>query len=665
MCGISGIVSSRFTSADLQPTIERMARSIRHRGPDGTSVRCFGAPVISQSAALGHNRLAIIDVSDAGREPMTNEDGTLWLVFNGEIYNFQELRSQLESHGHHFHSRTDAEVIVHLYEEAGAACVEKLDGIFAFAILDLRRDLLFLARDAVGVKPLFYAATPDHFLFGSEIKALLASSIITPVPDWQAISDFFTFLYVPGPRTAFDGIQQLPPAHSLTLHLKDNSISQMRYWEVARREDLESLPYGKLKSRIREVLTEAVNRQLVSDVPLGVFLSGGIDSTIVAGLAKREKKDIQTYTLALAGEEYLFFNEAEKARVVSRHLGTEHFELSVEFPDLFEILNIVELFDQPFANPTSYLMHQLSQKAREHITVALCGAGGDELFAGYPRSSAVRMARRIGWFPRPLLRFGANAILLLRDSHQTPYLRRARKFLGGLDSDFFVQYANWTYFLNEDQKHRLIHRGLRGASARDDLHSSVDALRSAYAQSRLRDQDNRILQMDLKTFLVDNILEYTDRMSMATALEVRVPLLDTAFVEMSLNAPFAHKFRNGESKAILVDSFAEFFPPEARHAPKRGFNAPLGLWAGKLFDPYFDASLHGSHPLRKRLGDDVGAAWNDGILDWNFVQELRFQHRHGKRDNSHELFACILFDVWWRKYMKKSQPPVQWQTSRN
>jgi asparagine synthase (glutamine-hydrolysing) len=665
MCGISGIATRRLDRAELEGSIERMARAIRHRGPDGLNFRCFMPPVISQHVALAHNRLAIIDISAAGSEPMCNEDETIWLVFNGEIYNFQELRSRLESRGHRFHSHTDAEVIVHLYEEAGAACVRELNGIFAFAILDLRRDLLFLARDPIGVKPLFYAASSDHLLFGSEIKALLASSILTAAPDWQAISDFFTFLYVPGPRTAFHGIRQLPPAHCLTLHLKDNSISLARYWEVARREDLESAPYAKSKSQIQQTLAEAVNRQLVSDVPLGVFLSGGIDSTIVAGLAKREKKDIQTYTLTLAGEEYRFFDEAEKARDVSRHLGTEHFEMSVEFPDLFEFLNVVELFDQPFANPTSYLMHQLAQKAREHITVALCGAGGDELFAGYPRSSAVRIARHIGWLPRPLLRFGANAMLLLRDSHQTPHLRRARKFLGGLDSDFFVQYANWTYFLNEDQKLRLIHGGVRGTSPCNNLHSSVDTLRSAYAQSRLRNQDNRILQMDLKTFLVDNILEYTDRMSMATALEVRVPLLDTAFVEMSLNTPFAYKCRSGESKAILIDAFEEFFPPGARHAPKRGFNAPLALWTGKLFDPYFDASLLGSHPLRKRLGDDIGAAWNDGILDLNFIQELRLQHRHGTRDNSHELFACILFDVWWRKYIKKSHPVAQSQMVQN
>jgi asparagine synthase (glutamine-hydrolysing) len=665
MCGISGIATKHLERAELQDSIERMARAIRHRGPDGLEFRFFAPPVISQNVALAHNRLAIIDVSSAGREPMSNEDGTVWLVFNGEIYNFEETRQRLKSRGHRFHSQTDAEVIIHLYEEVGPACVKQLDGIFAFAILDLKRDLLFLARDPIGVKPLFYAVTPNHFLFGSEIKALLASSIVTSTPDWQAISDFLTYLYVPGPRTAFDSILQLPPAHCLTLHLLDNSISLERYWDVSRRKDLESITYEKLKCHIQETLSAAVKRQLVSDVPLGVFLSGGIDSTIVAGLAKREKQDIQTYTLTLAGYEYRYFDETEKARAVSRHLRTEHHELSLEFPDLLEMLDLVEFFDQPFANPTSYLMRQLSQKAREHITVALCGAGGDELFAGYPRASAVRLARDIAWIPRPLLHLGANALSYLRDSHQTPYLRRARKFLGGLDADFFVQYVNWTYFMNEDQKRLILPSRLSDNSSRNGLHSSVDVLRSAYAQTSLQDEDNRVLQMDLKTYLVDNILDYTDRMSMATALEVRVPLLDSAFVEMSLNAPFAYKIRNRESKAVLVDAFEEFFPLEARNAPKRGFNAPLALWAGKLFDPYFDASANTSHPLRKRLGDDVGAAWRDGILDMNFIQQLRLQHRQGKRDNAHELFACILFDVWWRKYIKKSQPFIHWQTGQS
>ena len=660
MCGISGLATKRLGEVDLQATIVRMANAIRHRGPDGMNVRCFEPPGISQGVALGHNRLAIIDVSQAGREPMTNEDGTVWLVFNGEIYNFQELRKHLDSRGHRFHSRTDAEVIIHLYEEMGSSCVKELNGIFAFAILDLRRDLLFLARDPIGVKPLFYAATPDCFLFGSEIKAILASSLVDHNVNWQAVSDFFTYLYVPGPQTAFREIQQIPPGHSLTVRLRDNSITIGRYWNVCRNSKFEHSSYEQLKSSIRETLTESVKRQLVSDVPIGVFLSGGIDSTIVTGLAKKEKQDIQTYTLSFTGEEFRFYNEAGKARSVSRHLDTEHFELSLDHPDVASILDLVEFDDQPFANPTSYLMRQLSLKARQHITVALCGAGGDELFAGYPRTSAIRAARGLGWVPRPFLQLASNALGYVRDSYRTPYLRRARKFLGGLNSDFFVQYANWTYFMNEDEKGQL----LRRASTSSGLCSSIEVLRKAYSQSSLSEQDNRVLEMDLNTFLVDNVLDYTDRMSMATALEVRVPLLDPLFVEMSLNIPFAYKIQNSESKSILVDSFREFFPPEARSAPKRGFNAPLGLWYERLFDPYFDAADRSSSPLQTQFGEDVGASWRDGILDFRFIQRLRREHRQRRRDCAHELFACIIFDVWWRKYVKHTVPLVHWQTNK-
>jgi len=665
MCGISGIVSRRLDRAELEPVIERMARSIRHRGPDGTHIEYFGPPAISRNAALGHNRLAIIDVSEAGREPMTNEDGTVWLVFNGEIYNFEELRPRLEERGHRFHSHTDAEVIIHLYEEVGPACVTALNGIFAFAILDLKSDVLFLARDPIGVKPLFYASTQDNFLFGSEIKAILASSLIAATMNRQAVSDFFTFLYVPGPETAFEGIVQLPPAHSLTLRLTDLSISIKRYWDVSPQEEFEHSSYDQLVAQIRERLAASVKRQLVSDVPLGVFLSGGIDSTIVAGLAKREKTDIQTYTLALPGEEYRFYDEAGKGRAASRHLGTEHFELSLERPDPTKILDLVEFSDQPFANPTTYLMHQLSKKAREHITVALCGAGGDELFAGYPRTSAVRLARRLGWMPRPLLRFGKNLLGLLRDSHQNPHLRRARKFLGGLDSDFLVQYLNWTYFLNEQQKHQLLDGRSGSETARNGVRPSVDVLRAAFDQCSLPNFDNRVLQLDLKTFLADNVLEYTDRMSMAVGLEVRVPLLDPGFVEMSLNTPFAYKTRDGNPKAILVDAFPEFFPPAARNARKRGFNAPLGRWIGPLFDDYFQASLERSHPLREKLGEDIGSAWREGILDFDFIRQLRAEHHQGQHDRSHELFSCMIFDVWWRKYVRKTQPLAYWSASKD
>ena len=660
MCGISGIVSKRLGPPELGPIIERMASSMQHRGPDGTHVRCFGPPAISHGAALGHNRLAIIDVSEAGREPMTNEDGTLWLTFNGEIYNFGDLRPRLEQGGHRFHSQTDAEVILHLYEEAGPACVNELDGIFSFAMLDLKQDLLFLARDPVGVKPLFYAATPEHFLFGSEIKAILASSLVPATMNRQAISDFFTFLYVPGPETAFEGIRQLAPAHSLLVRLADLSIATKRYWDVPAREDLEHSSFDDLKAKIREQLAAAVKRQLVSDVPLGVFLSGGIDSTIVAGLAKKEKLDVRTYTLTLPGEEHRFYDESEKARAVSRHLGTEHVELPLERPDLAAMLDLVEFSDQPFANPTIFLMHQLSRKAREHITVALCGAGGDELFAGYPRSTALRLAERLRWVPRPLLRLGGELLRPFRDSHQNPHLRRARKFLQGLDSDFLLQYSNWTYFLNETEKHRLLHGGLPGHNGRNGLRPSVEVLRTAFEECTVPETDNRILQLDVKTFLADNVLEYTDRMSMATALEVRVPILEPSFIELGLNTPFAYKIREAHPKAILVDAFADFFPPEARDAPKRGFNAPLGQWMGLFLDEYFQASLDRAHPLKRQLGEDVGLAWSEGILDFDFIQQLRNEHRDGRSDRSHELFACIVFDVWWRKYIRQTLPFSHW-----
>jgi asparagine synthase (glutamine-hydrolysing) len=660
MCGISGIASKRLDEARLHRTIERMAASLRHRGPDGTDIRCFVPPAISEMVALGHNRLAIIDVSDAGREPMSNEDGTVWLVFNGEIYNFADLRPDLESRGHRFRSRTDAEVILHLYEESGAACVNQLNGIFAFAILDLKRELLFLARDPIGVKPLFYAAPGETFLFGSEIKAILASSMISRAVNWQAASDFFTFLYVPGPDTIFEGVFQVPPAHTLTVRLGDHSISMARYWNVSRLQEVEHSSYQTSKEQLRETLAASVTRQLVSDVPIGVFLSGGIDSTIVAGLAKREKPDVETYTLGFPGRGYEFYNEAEMGRAVSKHLGTRHFELSLESPDLLEIVDLVECSDQPFANPTTYLMHQLSKRAREHITVALCGAGGDELFAGYPRSSAVRLARKLNWAPRPLLRFGGKLLSLLHDSHKSPRLRRARQFLEGLDPDFVAQYANWTYFMDEPAKQRLFSKKRDSFGGSNGWKPSVNILRDTLEQCSLPNADNRILELDLKTFLPDNILEYTDRMSMATALEVRVPLLDAGFVELSLNTPFHYKIRNGRTKAVLVDAFEEFFPPAVRNAPKRGFNAPLGQWISQLFDPYFEASYQESHPLRKKLGDDVGVTWRNGILDFDFMQQLRGEHRKGVRDNSHELFACIIFDTWWRKYIDQTQQLVYW-----
>jgi asparagine synthase (glutamine-hydrolysing) len=653
MCGICGIVSPRAPS-ELQGALDAMVESLLHRGPDGQDAKIFQSSGLACAVGFGHARLAIIDLSDAGRQPLSNEDGTIWLIFNGEIYNFKELRAELEAKGHRFRTQTDSEVIVHLYEELGTSCPERLNGMFAFAILDLPKRRLLFARDHIGVKPLYYWSGPGGFVFGSEIKAILASGLYSPEVDWQGVHDYFTYLYTPCPATVFRGIRQLPPAHRLVYDLSGGVPKIERYWQVSRREDVERASIPALREQLRALLTDSVKRQLISDVPLGVFLSGGVDSTIVTGLARREGIPLQTFTVVFEGEEFAFYNEQEISRQVSRHLGTVHQELSVAPSDPAAMLNLVEFFDQPFGNPTAYLMYLICAQARKHITVALNGAGGDELYAGYPRYRAARLAHRLRWIPRSFLRAGSGVLDLFHDSYRTMRLRRARKFLEGLDADFPRQFVKWTYFFDEPAKAELIsphaHNGGHGP-----CDSSERLIRQAGEHSALAEFENRMLHADVLTFLPDNILEYTDKMGMAVALEARVPLLDYRFVEFSLNVPFAFKLKDGQSKWLLRESFPEFFPPAARTAPKRGFNAPLAHWMLHVFDDYFEPGRRPGHS-QDLFGEDAGATWREGILNPAFVQELRGQHQRGLRDNSYELFSILMFDVWWRKYIKRSLP---------
>ena len=594
---------------------------------------------------------------------MCNEDGTVWIVFNGEIYNFLELREELEAKGHEFISRTDTEVVIHLYEELGPGCVKRLNGMFCFAILDLRNRNLLLARDHIGVKPLYYCALPECFLFGSEIKTILASNCYKVDVNWQAVYDYFTYLFVPCPETVFEGILQVPPAHFLVFNLADGSFHIEQYWQPQRLEEVEQAPLDDLKVQVRRLLTESVGSQLVSDVPLGIFLSGGMDSTIVTGLAKQTGASVRTFTLVFQGKDFKDYNEQETARAVACHIGTEHHEINVPTSDLMDMLNLIEFFDQPFGNPTFYLMYLISKYAREHITVALCGAGGDELYAGYPRYRAMQLARRLRPMPRSLLRLGAKALNHIHDPHHKPQLRRVKQFLEGLDNDSIRQFAKWTYFFDADKKERLILDSHAIDNCPTGVAPSERFLRTAIGQSPLSDPDNRLLHLDIQTFLVDNVLEYTDKTSMAVGLEVRVPLLDHRAVEYGLNVPFAYKLRNGKSKILLRETFAEFFPRQVLKAPKRGFSVPLPRWMLETFDAYFEASQAGVHPLKDLLGSDIGATWQEGILNWSFIQELRAEHRQGRRDNSYELFAVIIFDVWWRKYIKGSLPLVHWNSA--
>jgi asparagine synthase (glutamine-hydrolysing) len=644
MCGICGSVN---LSDDGH--LARMTESLAHRGPDDSGVRFFPP----EKVGLGHRRLSIIDLSAAGHQPMSSADETLWIVFNGEIYNFLDLRSELEAKGHRFHSQTDTEVILRQYEEEGAECLARLNGMFAFALLDRRRQKLILARDHFGIKPLYYYQENGRFVFGSEIKAILTSGVYSPDINWQGLHDYFTYLYVPTPETMFRGIRQVPPAHVLELDLRTNETSLRRYWQPQGMNGANinggngggKSSYEDDKRELRELLADSVRRQMISDVPLGVFLSGGVDSPVLTGLmAQASAQPVKTFTIVFQGKNVEFYDERDIARKVARKFGTEHQEIPVDLTEPLEMLNLVDHFDQPFGNPTFYLMYLISKHTRPLATVALCGAGGDELFAGYPRYRAIALARMIRRVPKPLLGGLRRALDFAQDDYRTMTLRRARQFLDGLDDDFARQFVNWTYFLNERQKHSLLRQVERAGAGHDvGILPSERIVRRSLDESSISDFGNRVLHLDVQTFLPDNILEYTDKMSMAVSLEVRVPYLDYRFVERSLKIPFAHKLRGGKGKAILKDVFADILPEENIKAPKKGFNFPLAVWMRDHFDGYFDRQM-GEQMVRR-----------EGILNWDYIQLLRGQHRAGKADNSYALFSIIMFDVWYRKYISGAE----------
>ena len=630
MCGIAGIVS--FTDASA---IERMTDVQAHRGPDDQGTHIFS----NERIALGHRRLSIIDLSAAGHQPMSNDDGTIWITFNGEIYNFIELRQTLEAKGVRFKSKSDTEVILRLYEDVGSEFVKQLNGMFAFALLDLRKRTLLLARDHCGIKPLYYYPQNGRFVFASEIKGILASGLYSREVNWQGVHDYFTYLYVPCPETIFRGIFQVPPAHTLELDLRSNDAELKCYWDVdSEASDNGHGGYEETKKRLRDLLTDATSRQMISDVPLGVFLSGGVDSPILTGLmAGKSSQPVKTFTVVFQGDGLEIYNERDGARRVAQKYSTDHSETVVDISQPLEMLDLLDHLDQPFGNPTYYLMYLISRAAREHVTVALSGAGGDELFAGYPRYRAAGISKWLRPFPQPLLAATSTALGFVSDDYRSPTLRRARQFVAGLDSDLAREFVNWTYFLKENEKQSLM--SAAGPHVNGGKLDSYRVVRKFLERSQLTDSGNKLLHVDLKTFLPDNILEYTDKMSMATSLEVRVPYLDYRLVEESLKWPFRYKLRSGRGKLILKETFADLIPEENVRAAKRGFNFPLAAWMRDKFDSYFETQMNQSYVQRQ------------GLFRWEYIQALRQRHREGRNDNSYPLFALIVFDAWYRKYI--------------
>ena len=618
MCGICGY----YGMVD-QEMIDRMTQTLYHRGPDdgGTFMST------SDKVALGHRRLSILDLTKAGHQPMSNHDGTIWIIYNGEVYNFLELRDKLETSGIKFNSRTDTEVILACYEKYGTKIVPRLDGIFAFAIYDSKNKVIHLVRDHLGVKPLYYAFSGGNFFFGSEIKAILASGKISPEVNHQALWDYLTYLYVPCPLTMYKDIFQVPPAHILTLNLTNGKHFLECYWNPLNKIGKKISDPEEVNYLVQNTLSQTVKEQLISDVPVGAFLSGGVDSNIVVGLMdEHSNQRVRTFTAIFTEKKASFFNEKVEAARIARKFNTIHEELEIPTPNLEDICSMLSFTDQPFGNPTLFLSYLISKKIKNHVTVALSGAGGDELFGGYVRYKHFALARNIvRTLPFNISRFAKSSMKLSNSVVKPELSMRVYKFIHGLVPDITKHYLRWTYFLDDDQKGRIISQESRCLP-------SNRFLEKLFEKSRLlKDPLNILEYVDLNSYLRDDILEYTDKSSMAASLEVRVPFLSPKIVELSFRISGNDKIRRSVTKIPLRKAFNAFFPKDNLKAPKKGFSAPSRIWASNL-DSYFDR-------MEQELPQECP-------LNFEGINKLRHEHRTGQFNHGQILFGILMLEIW-------------------
>lgn len=621
MCGITGAAPGI-----PQEILRRMTARLAHRGPDGEGYFC--GPEVS----FGHRRLAIIDVP-GGAQPMTTADGRYTIIFNGEIYNFRALRSELEAEGARFRTKSDTEALLEVFaRRGGTAALEKLLGMFAFAVWDAERHALFLARDRMGVKPMYYTVRGGRLLFASEIKALLAHPDVPRRLNAAAVDDFLTYLYVPAPQTIFEGIDELPPAH--WLEWKDGSARIERYWD-ALPEPVEA-PAAQLAEELRALLDQAVRLRLESDVPLGAFLSGGIDSSsIVALMARASAKTVRSFSLGFgAGAEH--YTELEYARKVSKRYNTEHQELEIH-PQCAELLpTMVAHFDEPFGNPTALLIYQLAELTRRHVTVALAGDAGDEVFLGYPRYHGVRLRRYLDIFPRAARRAVAKLAENISENPDGFHARRrAREFLTTAGDHWQQAYSSWVSYFSPAMRRELYTDEFRAAVGGYDSSAVLGEHFARVAHAAPLDQ---VSYVDLHTFLPYNLLEYGDRMSMAHALELRLPFTDHRLVEFSMRLPAELKLRGRHTKFLLREAVRPLLPAEILKRPKLGLNPPLGMWLQSELVPLMERYLS-EEAVRRR-----------GWFRPEAVAALVRDFRSGRRDYSLHLWGLLVLEEWARQY---------------
>jgi asparagine synthase (glutamine-hydrolysing) len=602
-----------------------MCAAQEHRGPDSRGIH------LDPEAGLGIQRLRVIDL-ETGDQPIYNEDRTVAVVLNGEIYNYRELRRDLQRRGHELRTHGDTEVIVHLYEEFGADCVKRLEGMFAFALWDTRRRRLLLARDRLGKKPLLYSQRDGVLSFASELTALLADRDVPRDLDAHALDCYFTYQYVPAPLTAFQAVRRLPPGS--TLIYEKGRVSTERYWRL-RYEPRQMPATPELHEEILRLIRQAVTDRMISDVPLGAFLSGGIDSaTVVAAMAEASPEPVRTFSIGFEEEDW---NELPNARLIAERFSTAHEELIVK-PDLVSIIpKVARHYGEPFADPSSVPSFYVSEMARRGVTVALNGDGGDENFAGYHRYVTALRAHRIGsLLPGPVRR-GLGALGERSETHGDPTraVNRARRLARSLGLSDRDRYARGMELFAAEQRERLYGEAF---AERLDQQRQPSVLEDTWDEGSADDLVNRMLEVDVNTYLPDDLLVKVDIASMAYSLEARSPLLDHRLLEFTAGLPGSQKVRGTERKVVMREALRGWIPDRILDGPKRGFGLPMvGRWFRGELRSYITDVLTDPATLDR------------GYFDGDYVRELLSRHQDGSRDNSMQLWSLLMFETWQRE----------------
>jgi asparagine synthase (glutamine-hydrolysing) len=628
MCGICGIVNLHPDHPADEGILIAMRDSLSHRGPDGNGL------FIQRNVGLGHTRLSIIDLA-TGSQPMHNEDSSVWIVFNGEIYNFVELRSELQDRGHTFTTTSDTETLLHLYEDFGTGMLDRLNGMFAFALWDVKNRELFLARDRVGKKPLFYSLTRDTFVFASELKALIQHPSVSREIDPLSLSKYLTYEYVPAPHSIFRGVQKLLPGHFLSYRASSREVIQKKYWDIPLSDDaLAHKTEDEYKEELAYLLEEAVRIRLRSDVPVGVFLSGGIDSSLITALASRHTNQVRTFSI---GFNERSFDETKYANTVAERFRTVHACEVLDVEKTYDLLpEIMGFLDEPLGDASIIPTFLLSRFAAKNVKVVLGGDGGDELFAGYPTYQAMKLINYYSILPREIRAIIHKWASYLPVSHRNISLDfKIKQLLRGAGVSPEIMLFMWMGSFNEAEKKQLllpeVWESVRGQNPFEDLLNYVK-------ESNLHTSFARALYLSMKLYLQDDILVKVDRASMARSLEVRAPFLDRRVVEFAAQLPASYKLHRLTTKYILKGVGRQLLPRGIAERAKKGFGIPVARW------------IHGE--LREVVSEYLGEARirREGMFSPQYVASLIADHLTYRRDNRKLLWTLLIFQMWRERW---------------